>query len=68
MTLEGYYHLTSKRLPNVYDVIATDNKGGYRSAAIQDYEANIPVQADRPSRRVFEGAGRPGSAPVSPEE
>ena len=22
MTLEGYYHLTSKRLPNVYDVIA----------------------------------------------
>ncbi len=45
-------------------VIATDNQGGYRSAAIQGYEANIPVQADRPSRRVFEGAGRPGSAPA----
>ena len=68
MTLEGYYHLTSKRLPNAYDVIATDDQGGFRSAAIQGYEANIPVQADRPSRLVFEGAGRQGSAPVSPEE
>jgi len=60
--------MTSKRLPNVFDIIATDNQGGYRSAAIKGYEANTPVPADRPSRRVFEGAGRPGSAPVSPEE
>ncbi len=68
MTLEGHYHLTSKRLPNVYDIIATDNQGGFRSAAIQGYEANTPVQVDRPSHRVFDGAGRPGSAPISPEE
>ena len=68
MTLEGYYHLTSKGLPNVYDVIATDNKGGYRSAATNGYYANNPVQELRPSHRVFEGSGRPGSAPVLPEE
>ena len=68
MTLEGYYHLTNKRLPNVYDVIATDDQGGFRSAAIQGYEANVPVQGERPSHRVFEGPGRPGSAPVPREE